>query len=560
MNNPADLRNKNKSWNMITSQSQRIVSLVDLAGHEKYLRTTVTALIGVYPDIALVVINPSTGVSRMTREHIGLAVALKLRMMVVVTKIDRAEISHLKQVRKEIITILQSAQAGRTPMTIKDEADVKACVNSTDDSIVPVFYVSSVTGQSFNLLHSYLSRVHPCVWNVTGGADSPSSGDHAATTTIAEDGISGGATAVDNTDGVSIPTTESSTASCATTVSTVSSNGNIHPSTGHLLHRDVILSAHQHATIAMEMRVDDRFQVKHHGLVLSGTITIGSAYINQKAFLGPFGRQHAEFLPVTVRSIHMHRHNVNSASLGEGISLCVKYDKTRANKKSKIAIHKDITKDMITKGMVVIAMKDVDPTTLVPAPGVLTNQPQLLPAVACGADIELYILNNHSTMHEKYQAILHCGSLSIPMAFDQVLVAVPNASITGKQDTSPLVSSSNRLSDVFTDTTVEEIKKRYQLDRFTNRTVSTSDPYTGTSSSNDNETTSYAQTTPPTTTTLRSGDRAIVRVRFLQNRWAYVREGEIILLREGSTKALGRIVQIHTNTKPFIHYTSSEKI
>jgi len=53
-------------------------------------QTTVFGLTGMLPDYGLVVVGANMGVSMMTKEHIGIAAALRLPMMVVVTKIDLA--------------------------------------------------------------------------------------------------------------------------------------------------------------------------------------------------------------------------------------------------------------------------------------------------------------------------------------------------------------------------------------------------------------------------------------------------------------------------------------
>ena len=42
-------QNKNKYWKEVVSGSTKIVSLVDLCGHEKYLKTTINGLTGLSP-------------------------------------------------------------------------------------------------------------------------------------------------------------------------------------------------------------------------------------------------------------------------------------------------------------------------------------------------------------------------------------------------------------------------------------------------------------------------------------------------------------------------------
>ena len=42
-------QNKNKYWREVAKHSARLISLVDLCGHEKYLKTTINGLTGLSP-------------------------------------------------------------------------------------------------------------------------------------------------------------------------------------------------------------------------------------------------------------------------------------------------------------------------------------------------------------------------------------------------------------------------------------------------------------------------------------------------------------------------------
>ena len=52
--------------------------MIDLCGHERYLKTTIFGMTGMMPDLALVVVGANMGVQRMTREHVAIACALGL--------------------------------------------------------------------------------------------------------------------------------------------------------------------------------------------------------------------------------------------------------------------------------------------------------------------------------------------------------------------------------------------------------------------------------------------------------------------------------------------------
>lgn len=62
---------KTKSWAQVVHASRSVMTFIDLAGHEKYLKTTIAGLTGSHPDYAVVIINSLAGVTKMTREHLG---------------------------------------------------------------------------------------------------------------------------------------------------------------------------------------------------------------------------------------------------------------------------------------------------------------------------------------------------------------------------------------------------------------------------------------------------------------------------------------------------------
>jgi len=45
-------------------------------------------LVGLMPDYSMIVVGANMGVSRMTREHLGISLALGIPLFIVITKID----------------------------------------------------------------------------------------------------------------------------------------------------------------------------------------------------------------------------------------------------------------------------------------------------------------------------------------------------------------------------------------------------------------------------------------------------------------------------------------
>jgi len=73
---------------MITGKSDKLLTFIDLCGHEKYLKTTMFGMIGLIPDYAMIIVGSNMGISRMTIEHINISLALRIPFFVVITKID----------------------------------------------------------------------------------------------------------------------------------------------------------------------------------------------------------------------------------------------------------------------------------------------------------------------------------------------------------------------------------------------------------------------------------------------------------------------------------------
>lgn len=61
----------------------RYVTLSDLAGHKKYFKVTASGLASQFPDYAMLVVDTTSGVQPMTREHLRIAAALEVRAQAV---------------------------------------------------------------------------------------------------------------------------------------------------------------------------------------------------------------------------------------------------------------------------------------------------------------------------------------------------------------------------------------------------------------------------------------------------------------------------------------------
>jgi GTPase len=59
----------NMTWGDIIENSYKVISFLDLAGHEKYLKTTVSGMTGHMPDYCFLLVGSNMGVTRSSPLH-----------------------------------------------------------------------------------------------------------------------------------------------------------------------------------------------------------------------------------------------------------------------------------------------------------------------------------------------------------------------------------------------------------------------------------------------------------------------------------------------------------
>jgi GTPase len=146
------------TWNEIGNRSAKVISFTDLAGHEKYLRTTVFGLLSSSPNYCLLMVAANNGLIGMSKEHLGIALALNVPVMVVITKIDICPPQILEQTITQLTRILKSPGARKIPIFIKDyEQTVTTATQFVSQRICPIFQVSNVTGECLDLVRTFLN-------------------------------------------------------------------------------------------------------------------------------------------------------------------------------------------------------------------------------------------------------------------------------------------------------------------------------------------------------------------------------------------------------------------
>lgn len=154
----SDTPGRKLSWEEIGRRSAKVITFTDLAGHERYLRTTVFGLLSSSPNYCLLMVAANNGLIGMSKEHLGIALALNVPVMVVITKIDICPPQILEQTITQITKILKSPGARKIPIFINNRDE---CINTAtqfvSQRITPIFQISNVTGKNLDLVRTFLN-------------------------------------------------------------------------------------------------------------------------------------------------------------------------------------------------------------------------------------------------------------------------------------------------------------------------------------------------------------------------------------------------------------------
>uniref|UniRef100_A0AAR2J919 GTP-binding protein 1 n=1 Tax=Pygocentrus nattereri TaxID=42514 RepID=A0AAR2J919_PYGNA len=143
--NKPDSHGGSLDWTKICEKSSKVITFIDLAGHEKYLKTTVFGMTGHLPDFCMLMVGSNAGIVGMTKEHLGLALALNVPVFVVVTKIDMCP-ANILQGEPPMLQLLLIAQV--KPSLVFVCLSCRMC---------PIFQISNVTGENMDLLKMFLN-------------------------------------------------------------------------------------------------------------------------------------------------------------------------------------------------------------------------------------------------------------------------------------------------------------------------------------------------------------------------------------------------------------------
>ncbi|KAJ1962482.1 hypothetical protein GGI12_002627 [Dipsacomyces acuminosporus] len=267
-------------WDAVCNRSSKLISFLDLAGHEKYLKTTVFGMAGGSPDFVMLMVAANAGLTGMAKEHLGLALALGVPVFVVITKIDMCPPNVLDSTLKQLTKVLRSSGCRKLPIAVRDhESVVSTAARFVNQRICPVFQVSNVTGEGVDYLQTFLN-VLPLNHNYDSGTDA------AADTSLVAAGR----------------------------------------------------EAARKPKDTFRFEISEIFTVPFVGTVVSGVVGRGKIKAGDTVWLGPDFSGH--FTPTVVKSIQRKRVDVNVAYAGQSASFGLKKIKRTQVRKGMVMLGK----------------------------------------------------------------------------------------------------------------------------------------------------------------------------------------------------------------------------
>jgi elongation factor 1-alpha len=151
-NEPLRIKNplKNNEKSKLVEKCDKVVSFVDTVGHEPWLRTTIRGIVGQKLNYGLLLIAADQGPTHITREHLGIILAMEIPVIIAMTKIDKVGIEKANEVKQQIFDLIKIV--GRIPLMIKSLRDADFVSKNINKHIVPVLRVSPVSGEGLELL------------------------------------------------------------------------------------------------------------------------------------------------------------------------------------------------------------------------------------------------------------------------------------------------------------------------------------------------------------------------------------------------------------------------
>lgn len=296
-----ELGSRQPSVDQITRQSVRLVTLVDLAGHEKYLRSMIYGVSSSLLDYALVMINARSGVTHMTHHHLTVAAMMAIPCLIIFSKVDGCPAHRYLKTLEETRELLRAPDIRKRLHVIQTEG---AKQSNAKAETVAAAAIAAATAETTEPETERASETK----NEEEKSKSAMAAALALKTTL-----------------TLLSASKQTTIPCIPISFTEGTNLEFLKRVCRFLPK-----RRQHAAKAcssLEFIVDKLFNVPGVGAVLHGFVNQGSLSTKASLWFGPMADH--SFIRVTVRSIHFNSLPVTIVRAGAFATLSVKLDKNQ---------------------------------------------------------------------------------------------------------------------------------------------------------------------------------------------------------------------------------------
>jgi elongation factor 1-alpha len=125
-----------------------------------------------FPDYGIVVIGANTGITKLTREHLGILLYLNIPFIITITKVDMAPKDIYQNLCNQLKKLLGKTNFGKILYFINNDKETDDYVNHMlgNPDVIPIVSISNKVGTNIENLHQILYHLpHRDKWaNING--------------------------------------------------------------------------------------------------------------------------------------------------------------------------------------------------------------------------------------------------------------------------------------------------------------------------------------------------------------------------------------------------------
>lgn len=146
----------------IIESSTRVVTLIDLAGHQRYLNTTLFGLGSHSPDVVLLVISVKSAITSVITDYVSLALGMEKSLAIIINKIDLASKEEQESCYSDIVKALDLLHPDVTAFRVTELREATIAGSRFGEAqILPIFFTSCVSGVGLNFLYEFFNETSP---------------------------------------------------------------------------------------------------------------------------------------------------------------------------------------------------------------------------------------------------------------------------------------------------------------------------------------------------------------------------------------------------------------